>query len=210
MCVIINNENGRNISDEWLIEAVTVNPHGGGLYDCDSGEIVKTMDMDEMLNEMRIRKRWVAHCRYATVGPKNLSNCHPYHITGDWYLMMNGTVRVNTPEGWSDTRAVARLLSRIDRESWEHVLDALPARFLFWELGSACTMTGHGWINIDGVDYSKKLGNRKKPRALRSFKSLRDLEPEENTVSRFERLAAFEREMYNDNETQQRRIWNAY
>ena len=36
MCVIINNEKGKVIEDEWLVEAVTRNPHGGGIYDCDT------------------------------------------------------------------------------------------------------------------------------------------------------------------------------
>lgn len=209
MCVIINNEKGKVIEDEWLVEAVTRNPHGGGIYDCDTGAIIRTMNMDKMLNEMRSRSRWVAHCRYATVGPKTVPNCHPYNIIDDWYLMMNGTVKVNTPKGWSDTRAVAALLSKLPPKTWAHVLKVFPARFLFWKVGFPCEMTGHGWHSHDGVRYSKKLGARRL-NVRTYFKSLKDLEPDENATSRFERLADFEREMLEETETQQRRIWNAY
>lgn len=209
MCVIINNEKGKVIDDEWLVEAVTRNPHGGGIYDCDTGQIVRTMNMDKMLSEMRTRARWVAHCRYATVGPKTVPNCHPYNIIDDWYLMMNGTVRVNTPTGWSDTRSVAALLSKLPPKSWAHVLKVFPARFLFWKVGYPCEMTGHGWHSHDGVKYSKRLGSAG-PQKRTFVKRLKDLEPDENSISRFERLAEFERDMFEETEQQQRRIWNAY
>lgn len=211
MCVIINNENGRNIPDSILREAVRSNPHGGGIYDVDTHEVFHTMSMPRMFNEMRRRHRWIAHCRYATVGPKSLGNCHPYEVVPGWFLMMNGTVRVNTPKGWSDTRAVAAMLAGVDQSKWEHILSYLPARFLFWEVGQPATMTGHGWLTDGGVDYSKKLVPRREIGRLTRVNSLLELGHDEDAgPTSWEKLALFEREMLDENDTHNGRNWNAY
>jgi hypothetical protein len=196
MCVIINNSNGAQIGSDVLEQATIDNPHGGGIIDVSTGEVIHSMSMKRVLAEMRKRKRWISHCRWATVGPKTLDNCHPYPIKDDWFLMMNGTVRITCPTNWSDTKTIAKKVLRFSEPNeWDQVLSCFDsARFIAWKHGCKPIITGRGWIEEGSVGYSKKI-YVKPPVAKRKEVQFRDLEDDPNAVTRFERLASFEREM---------------
>ena len=72
-------------------------------------------------------------------------------------LMMNGTVKVDVPEGWSDTRTVADMLRHIPQEHSAEFLSRFPARFLLWSDEHGTIRTGKGWHDIGGVHWSKKI-----------------------------------------------------
>lgn len=115
-------------SEEKLIASALNNPHGFGfaiLVPSENRIIVEhTMNPDESIKRfLELRSYYMEsfamwHARFATLGDKNTSNCHPFKVGDDelTYLGHNGHLPIIEPHGdtRSDTRIFAEdLLPRI-------------------------------------------------------------------------------------------------
>jgi glutamine amidotransferase len=115
-------------SEDKLVASALNNPHGFGfaiLVPSENRIIVeRTMNPDESISRfMELRRQYMEsfamwHARYATLGDKNVSNCHPFKVGDDplTYLGHNGHLPIVEPKGdkRSDTRIFAEdLLPRI-------------------------------------------------------------------------------------------------
>lgn len=139
MCLIIASPNGRKPSFEVFEDAARTNAHGIGFAWKDKDKILfkKGLSLDEVKTLLEdAKEQWVAHFRIATVGGQTAELTHPFIISNDSplnlegeadaLLFQNGTFGnwdvellracaakgLRLPDGdWSDTRATAVLVS---------------------------------------------------------------------------------------------------
>jgi predicted glutamine amidotransferase len=169
MCLIFAKPetNQEPLDLDHLRRAHWSNPHGFGYayWDYDGGEW-RTAKMKEAswafvektlisLNEMS--GHFAVHFRYRTRGDINKLNCHPFNLRRGEWLMHNGTVNITTPDGYSDSRYVAKLL----RESGQaaHALLEMATtknrnRFLIGQSDGEYRLFGEWHQAKDGM-YSK-------------------------------------------------------
>ena len=158
MCVIIVNKDGKSLPQTVITKSVTVNPDGFGIYFLDTKELFKTMDMTIASTLLSSARPFIAHCRYATVGVKNIDNVHPFEVQEDAYLFHNGTVRTRpTDKDKSDSWALAQLISRYDPmgQEVEHILEMTDSRFCMVKDGQFKVFNQELWHEHEGVLYSK-------------------------------------------------------
>ncbi len=140
MCVIIASPNGRKADFEIFEDAARTNSHGIGLAWKDKDKVLfkKGITLDELrkIMEADVKEEWVAHFRIATVGDKSPELTHPFIVSHDSPLTLEGeakcllfqngtfqrweddllkacaTANIRIPDGeWSDSRASAVLVS---------------------------------------------------------------------------------------------------
>ncbi len=140
MCVIIASPSGRKPDFEIFEDAASTNRDGIGLAWKDKDKILfkKGTTLEELrkLMEDTVKEAWVAHFRIATVGDKTGELTHPFIVSNDSPLLLEGEAKsvlfqngtfsrweddllkacahsgVRIPDGdWSDSRASAVLVS---------------------------------------------------------------------------------------------------
>ena len=131
MCIIIINQNAKNIPEHILHNASQQNPHGLGVVWLDTYEVTKHESKNYSI--LQSDRPFIAHFRYATVGDISFDNIHPF-VCGkneDELLMMNGSVfNVKTSKGQTDTEAIANQLGNIKRSKWKKYLSRYNHRFV--------------------------------------------------------------------------------
>jgi gamma-glutamylaminecyclotransferase len=156
MCIIIDNASRKHISAAIIDRSADINKDGYGRIDLRSGQVIRTLNINEARRLCAERIPAVHHFRYATVGGKGIANVHPFEMRGGWWLMMNGTINgLNTLKGESDTACLARMLAEnVHHDNYAAALKAFNARFLLAHPEHGTIRVGE-WIEHDGVHYSK-------------------------------------------------------
>jgi len=153
MCIIIDNRAGEKLSKEIINRSISLNGDGFGFFDAETGEVKRTMSPKKMKKMLKSRKPFIAHCRYATVGVKNISNVHPFEFEKGW-MMQNGTVG-GFRDSRSDSANLADLLNHVPVKKVEDFLSSFDSRFLVrLEKSGEVIKTGK-WFEHEGVSYSK-------------------------------------------------------
>lgn len=162
MCLIINREEGQDISDDFFKDVAVRNKDGWGIMYVDprTGKVSvnKGMTMDAFLGAYhKLQEKdipCVIHFRMKTHGSVSVDNCHPFEVTRGVYLMHNGVVDVafskKDKDVLSDTAVFAKdilrpmVLSMKDRvaslrSTWfTHFMDAQAdshnSRFVIMDL----------------------------------------------------------------------------
>lgn len=118
MCLIIYRPAGRELDEEKLLAAGRQNGDGLGVMWCRDGVIHTRRSMDvtkvfKFLAEAGDDVNLAIHFRWATHGTKDLSNCHPFRVTDNLYLMHNGVLPLyDKANQLSDTGVYARRVLR--------------------------------------------------------------------------------------------------
>lgn len=159
MCIIIHKEKAKTRIPELIIDnAEQINPDGFGIVFLDDGELVKTTDYDKARKLMAMKRPYLAHYRFATVGKVNKDNCHPFPIpNSDNVLFSNGTVPLGSKEK-TDTECVAELLEGECPEVVEKILSMTETRFAIVNrsVSQKPSVKRYGtWHKKEGVWYSK-------------------------------------------------------
>ena len=154
MCIIIDNRNGVKLSKEVIDRSINFNGDGFGFFDIETGEVKRMMSPKKMRRLLKSRSPFIAHCRYATVGAKNIKNVHPFKFNKGW-VMQNGTIG-----GFSDSRSdsanLADLLNHVPSKKIKDFLSAFDSRFLVYlEKSNEFVKTGE-WFEHEGASYSKE------------------------------------------------------
>ena len=159
MCVIIVKDNNRMLEKSSLVTAEEMNEDGLGIIWLDSGEVQHTDSSD--WHQLLTDRPFIAHFRYATVGAVNPENTHPYRIgDGPEWLMMNGTIPGLGNTKVSDTKALAKILSKTPKKKWASKLGKYhTVRFLTYnEKSGAYKIYNRSlWSKVGDVWYSKTL-----------------------------------------------------
>ena len=193
MCLIFVKEKEQLISNDFLENVFTKNPHGWGIvaYKPEGGiEVLRGMDLVGVQKAVNDRMGWklAVHFRMATQGARDLTMTHPFKITDDIWFMHNG-VMSNHPKSdnkdWSDTMCVAELIiapiirnaknpSKMIRSKWFHdMIGAVGGsnnKLLFADAGGIVIVNNATWYKTkDNVvvsntyAYSIDHANGKKP-----------------------------------------------
>lgn len=118
MCLIIYRPAGVKLKDDILLAAGRINDDGLGVMWCKDGKIHTRRSMDvtqvfKFLHEAGDDQTLAIHFRFATHGTKDLSNCHPFRVTDDLYMMHNGVLPLSDKQQkLSDTAVYARRILR--------------------------------------------------------------------------------------------------
>jgi hypothetical protein len=119
MCLLLVAEPGKTPKKEELEQASCANPHGFGFAFMTNDGIIRERGMSarKMIAKfLALREEYpdtyaMWHSRYATHGPKNEDNCHPYQVGKDElsFLAHNGILPTHLPasDKRSDTRVMA-------------------------------------------------------------------------------------------------------
>ena len=132
MCVIIIKKDDKILLDEVVLKSVSLNPDGFGITFLDTWETHRTLDMREAAVMLKSQRPFVSHCRKGTVGDTNMDNVHPVRIKKGFELFHNGTVSIPTHKNESDTKALAKFISRYNPLSNDMriVLEMTDSRFV--------------------------------------------------------------------------------
>jgi len=155
MCLLIDNSKGVALDRNILETAATRNPHGYGRLCLLTGRVKRTLDMDEAVELAMQPGPAIHHFRWATVGGKSLSNCHPFPVNNGYYLFQNGSADIFHDDGRTDTQNLADLLRLVNVEHRSAFLTKLDQRYILVNSKSHKVIrTGKGWVERDGVWYS--------------------------------------------------------
>lgn len=154
MCIIFHKKKGVQLDKETLEDMAFLNPDGFGITWLDTGTTNWTRE-DHVAVKWGLSKRpFVLHMRYATVGKKNLANCHPFEAGQHGKLYMNGTIKGFADEDKTDTEQLAAVIANIDDPT--ELLESFEARFCL--VDDDCNVTRYGdWIEHDGYWTSKEV-----------------------------------------------------
>ena len=156
MCIIICNEKGNQLSSDMLIKCATLNPHGLGVTWLDTFKTELSLSSD--WGKLKVKRPYIAHFRFATIGGVSLENNHPFEIgdTGNM-LYQNGSVYNLGDDTMTDTEHMAKILRDTSQEWWPDVLESNDCRWAIvdtkrqkYEL-----FNEDMWIEHKGVLYSK-------------------------------------------------------
>jgi hypothetical protein len=170
MCVILTTKTNR--VPAWALKrAHDRNPHGAGLAWFEDGVVqwTKARNLDEIVDLCKeVPKPYVVHFRWATMGPKTPTLCHPFPIrkrptdeldgTARAVLFHNGTFKdwadelAARPGTWSDSRALAVLVAHKGRSVLKRIGDNRVA-FMNSRKRSV-TLYGRGWCTVQGFTMS--------------------------------------------------------
>ena len=157
MCLIIHNPKGKLVPLDYIDSAMCLNPDGFGIFYHDTGEIAFSMRDSEIELLLDTGRPYTAHFRYATSGPVNKDNCHPFDIDDTYALMMNGTIERLVSRKSVDTHELCKILNGLSEEKILAVLRTHPARFVLLnkKSGAAIVVNRDLWHKRGGVLYSK-------------------------------------------------------
>lgn len=158
MCVIIHNPKAKTIPLDIFDAACSINPDGFGIFYHDNGEILHTMDYNDLEDLMYGTKRgYTAHFRYATSGVVDKDSCHPFDINERYALMMNGTIDRLVSKSKVDTEALCEILNGMTYKQMIHVLQTYKCRFslLDKKTGESSVVNRDLWHKRGNVLYSK-------------------------------------------------------
>ena len=157
MCVIIVNQNGKQLPKEVAKTSARLNPHGLGVMWMDNYKV--TYHKSSEYKVLMTNRPFIAHFRYATVGAIGKSNTHPF-VCGknenEW-LMMNGTIYGLGNKEKSDTKVLAEQLGDIPRNKWKETLEKHVCRFVTINTRNKSYQMYNKelWVQKDGIWYSK-------------------------------------------------------
>lgn len=157
MCLIIHKPDATSvIPADYIDNAEDKNPDGFGIVYLDNNEHITTMDYTYARMLIEQDRPLVAHYRYATKGPVNIGNCHPFVIEqdGDHMLFSNGTVSTLGSSTKCDTLVVAEILEATPKKYWGKCLAFTDTRFAIVDPDSNVERYGK-WHERDGIYYSK-------------------------------------------------------
>ena len=162
MCLIINNENGKEIHPEIIRSAIRRNPHGFGCVDLETMEVSRSVNMTDAVDRLTTPGRYVAHLRYATHGKVNTGNVHPFEFrNGQFLLMMNGTISGFRDTGAeseeSDTAKLSQALDHVKVKDLRQFLSFFKARFLLINRQTGSVQEIGDWHTFHGIGYSKPV-----------------------------------------------------
>lgn len=110
MCLAIYRSDSGDIPKQYLENGFERNPHGAGFAFPDDGKVTIRKGYKSFKNFYRKYKEIPAdlpmliHFRFATRGPKDQSNCHPFRLNKKMAMIHNGTIdRVLTDNDMSDS-----------------------------------------------------------------------------------------------------------
>lgn len=156
MCLIIHKPKAKTrLNPSYIDNAETKNPDGFGIVYLDDLECITTMDYTYARTLIEVRRPFVAHYRYATKGPVDQDNCHPFLVESpNRWLFSNGTVANLGSKTVCDAQVVCDILSKTPVEHWDSMLSFTETRFAI--VDGDGNVTRHGkWHKKEGVYYSK-------------------------------------------------------
>ncbi len=172
MCVIIIKNNNKQFDVSIAKKASTVNPHGLGIVWLDTWKVEHYKCTE--YTKLDTTRPFIAHFRYATVGKVGPSNTHPFRISGNDWLMMNGTIRGMGCDKRCDSRELAEdVLSDMPRKDWREYLETHDSRFVTFNTKQKTYQIYNKemWVKHDGVWYSK--GNVVEPHVMAVYGTLK-------------------------------------
>ena len=114
MCWLVHKPAGEVIPEEYILRAWELNNHGGGVVNVRTGEVFRSLDLDELLNVLDENEEMVFHIRNATSGAIDEKRLHPFNVNNYW-LFHNGTINcLNFSKEESDTEKFANLLKSLN------------------------------------------------------------------------------------------------
>ena len=150
MCNILVAKTNVPFVKKDLMMSALKNPHGAGYHNVTTGEIYKSMDVDEITEkamEQPVEHDVIVHYRYATRGDKSIDNLQPVE-TRFGSVSMNGTLTGSdfTDRKKSDTIVFAEMLCNMAID-WE---DFRPLQALeLFEISRFVIATAHGIIIVN-------------------------------------------------------------
>jgi len=172
MCVIIIKNNSKQFDVAIAKKSANINPHGLGIVWLDTWKVEHYKSTE--YTKLDTTRPFIAHFRYATVGKVGPSNTHPFRISGNDWLMMNGTIRGMGCDKRCDTRELAEdVLSDMPRKDWRDYLETHDSRFVTFNTKqkSYQIYNKEMWVKHDGVWYSK--GNVVEPHVMAVYGTLK-------------------------------------
>lgn len=156
MCIIIDNANRKSISQSIIARSASINKDGYGRIDLRTGQVIRTLNINEAKRLCAEAIPAVHHFRYATVGGKGIDNVHPFELREGWWMMQNGTVSgLKTRKDESDTACLARMLSEnVHHDNYASALSIFDSRFILAHPEHGTIRIGK-WHEHDGIYYSK-------------------------------------------------------
>ena len=156
MCVIIIKEKkNKMVTREILRASSIINPHGLGVTWLDTYE-TEFFDSDEW-DVLDVRRPYIAHFRYATIGKVCMENCHPFAINEDELLFQNGSVHNLGYGDITDAEHMADILSETSKDNWASILEMSDCRWVTINTKEKTfeVYNKKDWITKNTIMYSK-------------------------------------------------------
>lgn len=184
MCIAIAKPAKVDIPDERLEICFFNNPDGAGFaYYDDYGKLqirkgyFKFSKFKKAYRKVCDNRKMLIHFRIKTVGEKNISNCHPFHVGANSAMVHNGTISSIIPmTGMSDSGTLASWITELNKshpgfihDAKSHMLiEALakPSRICFMLPMRFVILNKNAWKDDGGAWYSNESFKRNKPVAV--------------------------------------------
>ena len=152
MCVIIVKRAGAKMPKYNELKSASIcHPHGCGFVST-SGKHFKGLDFEDFYKHLKTVGRdeaCIIHFRFATHGPVNKSNCHPFEHGGVWFAH-NGILDITPIKGKTDSETA--FLKYIYPTIHDYGLDSIETETIIEDIigGSKFAIMCDGKIRIYG------------------------------------------------------------
>lgn len=162
MCLIVHAPKGAKVPEALIQSAMRSNSNGWGIIYHSEGKtrVKKNLEMKKLIPTLKSigsKAERLIHLRLATHGDVNITNCHPFRISNDLYMMHNGILHdfADMDKTRSDSKYFADEIVAPLAEHDPNILSAYHFRTIMSEFSSGMNklafMDGQGNVMLSGT-----------------------------------------------------------